>query len=320
MLNLKKLLLNKKENKNEKLNIASKIEETSKIEEQCSPLSSKISNVGFKRKFNSNPLNENVILDFKQDRYKDLILENFIKNPFIYPLNQTTFFYSLKFELSNFHPSIIRYENNQFYFHQSFSSLNMKDEIETLAKVDNPLIFISNEQFFMWCKAMFFKDIKMMEKILDFNKYEICQKFIHKDLTAQDIVRNEKYADEWQKIQMGIKVCGRKVNGFDEEKWDKVKEDFMLNGLRLKFFQNNHLKEKLLNTKTVIAEASAKDMEWGIGMSIYDIQKYKNEHLNFNLDLNLNEHQMTIEVKGKNLLGKSLMKIKESLKSLDGLF
>lgn len=306
MLNLKKLLLNKKENNNEKSNI------TSKIEEQCSPLLSKTSNVGFKRKFNYNPLNENVILDFKQDRYKDLILENFIKNPFIYHLNQTTFFYSLKFELSNFYPSIIRYENNQFYFHQSFLSINMKDEIEKSAKVDNPLIFISNEQFFMWCKAMFFKDKEMMEKILNFNQYNICQKFISKTLTAQDIIKNEEYADEWQKIQMGIKACGKKVKNFDEEKWNKVKEDFMLNGLRLKFFTNNDLKEKLLNTKLIIAEASPKDFEWGIGMSIYDIKKHKEQQIDFN-----NIH---IEVKGKNLLGKCLMRIKESLKSIDGLF
>lgn len=291
MLNLKKLISNKKEN----------ILNQNKSQEKDLVLSSDLK-VDKKFKLNKN----------KSCHIDDMVIEEFNQNPFTYPLNQTTFFYSLKFELSNFYPSIIRYENNQFYFHQSFLSINMKDEIEKSAKVDNPLIFISNEQFFMWCKAMFFKDKEMMEKILNFNQYNICQKFISKTLTAQDIIKNEEYTDEWQKIQMGIKACGKKVKNFDEEKWNKVKEDFMLNGLRLKFFTNNDLKEKLLNTKSIIAEASPKDFEWGIGMSIYDIKKHKEQKIDFN--------NMHIEVKGKNLLGKCLMRIKESLKSIDGLF
>lgn len=319
MLNLKKLLSNKKEN-NKIVETKAQVQDyEKKLEIDNKSIVSSIEPNGinkdssFKRKFKPNTLNYNdFALNFEKDKDENFILEEFTKNPFIYPLNQTTFFYSLKFELSNFYPSVIQYENNQFHFHQSFLSLNMKDEIEKLAKVKEPLVFISNEQFFMWCKAMFFKDIEMMKKILDFNQYDLCQKLISQTLTAQDIVKNEKYTDEWQKIQMGIKDCGRKVKNFDEEKWHKVKEDFMLNGLRLKFFQNNHLKEKLLNTKSIIAEASPKDLEWGIGMSIYDIKKHKEQQIDFN-----NIH---IEVKGKNLLGKCLMRIKESLKSIDGLF
>lgn len=177
MLNLKKLISNKKEN----------ILNQNKSQEKDLVLSSDLK-IDKKFKLNKN----------KSCHIDDMVIEEFNQNPFTYPLSQTTFFYSLKFELSNFYPSIIRYENNQFYFHQSFLSINMKDEIEKSAKVDETLIFISNEQFFMWCKAMFFKDKEMMEKILNFNQYNICQKFISKTLTAQDIIKNEEYADEWQ--------------------------------------------------------------------------------------------------------------------------
>ena len=97
-----------------------------------------------------------------------------------------------------------------------------------------------------------------------------------------------------------IKKLGRKVEGFEEKKWDTTKEDIIYKANLLKFTQNEKLKIKLLNTKDdVLAEASPYDKIYGIGLYPED----KNVQIPSNW-------------KGQNLLGKALMRVRREIREI----
>lgn len=98
--------------------------------------------------------------------------------------------------------------------------------------------FECNEQYFMYRKALEFKDYETLEKILG------------SGLSAKD-----------------YKALGRAVKGYDDEVWDKVRYGAMLDGLRHKFSKNIKLKRYLLGTgEKVLVETSPYDRIWGIGI------------------------------------------------------
>lgn len=93
------------------------------------------------------------------------------------------------------------------------------------------------------------------------------------------------------------KALGRKVSGFDEEMWIENRVSIMEDALYYKFTQNKSLLTALINTSGFyLVEASPFDTIWGIGMSA-------------------NDKDITQETKwrGKNLLGESLMKIRQKI-------
>ena len=130
----------------------------------------------------------------------------------------------------------------------------------------NSKMFNFSEQCFMYQKALLFNDFEIAEQILD-----------------ETDVRK-------------IKALGRKVKDFDNELWDKHKEDFMYNACYAKFSQNDELKDFLLNTgNREIVEASPVDNIWGIGFSS-------------------DRAMENIDKWGQNLLGKTLMKVRAELR------
>lgn len=127
-----------------------------------------------------------------------------------------------------------------------------------------------SEQAMMYIKAVMFKDDVSAEKIR----------------TTKDPSKQ--------------KALGRAVSGYDEAVWvsqrEKVSDEFLLR----KFYQNEDLKQILLDTgDRIIVEASPYDKVWGIGMGvnqypdILDPKKWK----------------------GQNLLGESLMRVREIIKA-----
>ena len=63
------------------------------------------------------------------------------------------------------------------------------------------------------------------------------------------------------------KGLGRTVTPFESAKWDAVKYEIVKAGNRAKFRQNPELREALLKTgNSILAEASPKDLIWGIGL------------------------------------------------------
>ena len=96
-----------------------------------------------------------------------------------------------------------------------------------------------------------------------------------------------------------IKQLGRKVKNFNQEIWDRNKEDIVYKINLAKFSQNPELRDFLLSTgDKLIVEASPYDKIWGIGLSADDPRS--------------DNPSMWL---GSNLLGKALMRVREELKN-----
>ena len=90
------------------------------------------------------------------------------------------------------------------------------------------------------------------------------------------------------------KDIGRKVQPFDEKRWNAAKYDLIKIGLRAKFEQNPDLKKGLLATGSrILAEASPYDGIWGI-----------------RLDAETAGNMEPSQWPGQNLLGKALMDVR----------
>lgn len=93
------------------------------------------------------------------------------------------------------------------------------------------------------------------------------------------------------------KNLGRQVTGFDPVVWDREKYNLVQQGNFYKFTQHQALRDYLKNTgDLIIVEASPVDTIWGIGLSKND-PGVENPHL----------------WKGENLLGFSLMEVRDML-------
>lgn len=94
-----------------------------------------------------------------------------------------------------------------------------------------------------------------------------------------------------------IKAFGRLVSGYDDHIWSGIRQIIVYRGLFAKFSQNEDLKEGLLQTgDSILAECAVKDRIWGIGLSMKDPDR---------LD--------RAKWKGQNLLGYTLMMVRDSL-------
>lgn len=94
-----------------------------------------------------------------------------------------------------------------------------------------------------------------------------------------------------------IKQYGRMVKNYVDVVWNDIRYGVMVDGLRLKFSQNQQLKQLLISTgDKMLYEASKYDKIWGIGFSPQDA-------------INTNR-----ELFGRNLLGQSLMQVRNEFK------
>jgi ribA/ribD-fused uncharacterized protein len=94
------------------------------------------------------------------------------------------------------------------------------------------------------------------------------------------------------------KELGRNVKNFEEARWNAAREEIVYRANLAKYSQNPQLREALLATGTkIIAEASPQDAIWGIGMA--------------------EDHPNVTETSlwGQNLLGKALMRVRETLQT-----
>ncbi len=95
-----------------------------------------------------------------------------------------------------------------------------------------------------------------------------------------------------------IKLLGRSVSNYDDDIWSSKREKVVLDGAIAKFSQNIDLKKQLLDTKdAILAECAIKDLIWGIGLSMKDINRF---------DIK--------KWRGKNLLGYTLMQVRDKLR------
>ena len=123
------------------------------------------------------------------------------------------------------------------------------------------------EQFMMAGKARLFSDESALEKILE----------------ASD---------------PGVqKAWGRKVKGFDQQRWEAARIEIVYRGNRAKFTTHRDLLQMLFDTEgTSLAEASPVDTIWGIGLAA-DAEDAKDRS----------------KWLGQNLLGETLQKLRDNL-------
>lgn len=128
-------------------------------------------------------------------------------------------------------------------------------------------VFMSTEQYFFYRKAQIFGDKSAEQQLL----------------TETD--------------PMKAKDIGRKVQNFDQQKWDEISYTIMKRAIFEKFKQHKSLKSLLLQTGNgILVEAAPNDFRWGVGLS-------------------QNNPRITIprQWKGTNFLGKALMEVRTGL-------
>lgn len=120
----------------------------------------------------------------------------------------------------------------------------------------------------------------MYQKAIYFNDNDIAEQI----LETQDVAQ--------------IKGLGRLVSNYNDNIWNGIRQIIVYEGLIAKFTQNKNLYKNLKDTKNaILAECAVRDCIWGIGLSMTDPKR---------LDIN--------EWKGQNLLGYSLMLVRNKLK------
>ena len=126
---------------------------------------------------------------------------------------------------------------NKFDYMSNFYKTNFTDK--------DGIKYICSEQYFMYHK---------------------CKTFDPNNNILLQTILTEKSATK-------IKKCGRQLQNYDDTIWKEKRYNIMLEALRLKFNQNEIIKQKLLETKPkILYEASKNDKIWGIGF--YDNEAY----------------------------------------------
>jgi ribA/ribD-fused uncharacterized protein len=97
--------------------------------------------------------------------------------------------------------------------------------------------------------------------------------------------------------QRKIKELGRKIKNYNNDAWECVRFGFMVYANYLKYSQNASMGNELLSTQgKILVEASPYDTIWGVGLGENDPHILSEENW-----------------KGRNLLGKALMKVRTML-------
>ena len=137
---------------------------------------------------------------------------------------------------------------------------------------EEDFVFFWGGTYSQWCPSVFEIDgveyncaeqYMMAKKALLFGDYD----------SLREIMLEENPALQ--------KAMGKKVRGFNKEKWERYCRKYVYDGNYAKFTQNEHMLEQLLATgDKEIVEASPEDTIWGIGLhesnqDVYDKTKWK---------------------------------------------
>ena len=156
--------------------------------------------------------------------------------------------------------------------------------------VTDKYVFFWNGVFSQWYPSKF---------VIEGVEYNCCEQYmmaqkalLFNDLESHKMIMYSKSPDE----QKGF---GRRVKGFDKEKWEAICRQVVFDANIAKFSQNPKMLEELMDTKDLeIVEASPYDKIWGIGLHETDPKA-------------LDKSQW----QGTNWLGEAIMSVREKLGS-----
>jgi len=150
-------------------------------------------------------------------------------------------------------------------------------------------VFFWNGVFSQWYPSKF---------IIEGVEYNCCEQYMmaQKALLFDDIESHKMIMySESPNEQKGF---GRRVKGFEKEKWEKVCRQIVFDANMAKFTQNPEMFKELMNTENLeIVEASPYDKIWGIGLHETDPRA-------------LDKSQW----QGTNWLGEAIMSVREKLR------
>ena len=155
--------------------------------------------------------------------------------------------------------------------------------------VTDKYVFFWNGVFSQWYPSKF---------VIEGVEYNCCEQYmmaqkalLFNDLESHKMIMYSKSPDE----QKGF---GRRVKGFDKEKWEAICRQVVFDANIAKFSQNPKMLEELMDTKDLeIVEASPYDRIWGIGLHETDPKA-------------LDKSQW----QGTNWLGEEIMSVREKLR------
>ena len=124
-------------------------------------------------------------------------------------------------------------------------------------------------------------------------------------------VANQILSEKEDALQ--IKMLGRKVKDYDDEKWTKVRYNVAREAVESKFRSDDELRKILLETEGKIVVEAATDKAWGIGFVEYSSTNEKGEVKRGAKRLDNTWEVTPQQWKGMNLLGRCLMDVREKL-------
>ena len=134
-------------------------------------------------------------------------------------------------------------------------------------------------------------------KILCFHNADEENGYLSNWYLSEFNVSNITFSSMEQFMMYQIKKFGRQVSNYNENRWNGIRQIVEYEGLLAKFSQNLNLKDLLKATgDNLLAECAVKDKIWGVGLSMSDPDR---------LDIT--------KWKGQNLLGYSLMMVREKI-------
>ncbi len=143
-------------------------------------------------------------------------------------------------------------------------------------KTTNKYVFFWNGIYSQWYSS---------RMTIDGIEYNCCEQYMmhQKALTFGDTIIAKMILESSDPKEQ--KALGRKVSGFNKDKWDDVCIGIVFKGNLAKFSQNELLKKTLLSTDDkILVEASPYDKIWGIGLAedhpdVEDPSKWKGLNL-----------------------------------------
>lgn len=155
--------------------------------------------------------------------------------------------------------------------------------------VTDKYVFFWNGVFSQWYTSKF---------VIEGVEYNCCEQYmmaqkalLFNDMESHKMIMYSKSPDEQKRF-------GRRVKGFDKDKWEAVCRQIVFDANMAKFTQNPKMLEELMDTKELeIVEASPYDKIWGIGLHETDPKA-------------LDKSQW----EGTNWLGEAIMSVREKLK------
>lgn len=161
--------------------------------------------------------------------------------------------------------------------------MSKKENVIGFHKIDEENGYLSN-----WYPSIFYVDGIEYSSVEQFLMYKKAVTFGDNDIAIQILETDDP--DE-------IKKLGRSVKDYIDSLWAGMRQMILYKGLLAKFQQNEKLKKKLVNTgNALLAECSKSDKIYGIGISLYDEQRY-----------------YPARWQGLNILGFTLMNVRQEL-------